>query len=111
MNCSVVANMLNVISIPKVDRQTSSSFPCSGLFRTHRCCILQAKVFTKLAALAASSTLANVECQMVVPLIEQVVCRHLDIGREGHKLIDAKVQQEGIDVVSEPFQYGMTQLL
>lgn len=32
--------------------------------------------------------------------------RHLDIGREGHKLIDARVQQEGIDVVSEPFQYG-----
>ena len=47
----------------------------------------------------------------MVPLIKQDVCRHLDIGREGHKLIDAKVQQEGIDVVSEPFQYGTALLL
>lgn len=79
--------------------------------RTHRYCIPISNVLTKLVALAASSAFASLECQLVVPLIKQDVCRHLDIGREGHKLIDAKVQQEGIDVVSEPFQYGTALLL
>lgn len=32
--------------------------------------------------------------------------RHLEIGRESHKLIDAKVQQGGFEVVSEPYQFG-----
>jgi hypothetical protein len=32
--------------------------------------------------------------------------RHLEIGRESHKLIDAKVQQSGLEVVSEPYQFG-----
>ncbi|DBA66830.1 TPA: hypothetical protein ACH3X2_001965 [Trebouxia sp. C0005] len=32
--------------------------------------------------------------------------RHLEIGRESHKLINAKVQQGGFKVVSEPYQYG-----
>lgn len=34
-------------------------------------------------------------------------CRHLEIGRESHKLIDAKVKQAGLDIVSEPFEFGM----
>ncbi len=32
--------------------------------------------------------------------------RHLEIGGESHKLIDAKVQQGGFEVVSEPYQFG-----
>ena len=32
--------------------------------------------------------------------------RHLDIGRESHKLIDAKVQQGGFEVVKEAFDLG-----
>ncbi len=32
--------------------------------------------------------------------------RHLEIGRESHKLIDTKVQQGGFEVASEPYQYG-----
>ena len=35
-----------------------------------------------------------------------VAPRHLEIGRESHKLIDAKVQQGGFEVVSEPYQFG-----
>ena len=32
--------------------------------------------------------------------------RHLDISRESHKLIDAKVQQGGFEVVKEAFDLG-----
>lgn len=37
----------------------------------------------------------------------QLRCRHLEIGRESHKLIDAKVQKQGLEVVSEAFDFGM----
>ena len=34
------------------------------------------------------------------------VFRHLEIGRDSHKLIDAKVQASGLDVVKEPYEFG-----
>ncbi len=46
-------------------------------------------------------------CALQSPFIEMLaVSRHLEIGRESHKLIDAKVQQSGLEVVSEPYQFG-----
>ena len=35
------------------------------------------------------------------------VCfRYLEIGRDAHKLIDAKVQKSDLELVSEAFQFG-----
>ena len=30
----------------------------------------------------------------------------MEIGRDSHKLIDAKVEASGLDVVKEPYEFG-----
>lgn len=37
-------------------------------------------------------------------------CRHLEIGRDAHKLIDAKVKEGNLELVSEPFQFGKSMI-
>ena len=37
--------------------------------------------------------------------------RHLEIGRDSHKLIDAKVEASGLNVVKEPFDFGEAKIL
>lgn len=49
----------------------------------------------------------HVSCVIIKRTHVYLKCRQLEISRESHKLIDAKVQKQGLDIISEPFEFGM----